>query len=424
METIKVKTVDFSLTKGSNQNNFIIDLLKKKYNVVTSNEPDFLLYSVWGDEHLQYDCTKIFYTAEPFSPNFNECDYAIGFDPIHLGVRYLRLPLFAMEITASIQDRSKYSNIDITNKKFCNFIYSNEFVGNGAFLRKDFCKKLMHYKNVDCPGMVLHNMDADELPSRWSKDFYRGKVNFIRNYKFTIAFENSLMDGYTTEKLVQPLMAGSIPIYYGNPMVTEEFNHKAFIDCNAFDNDFDAVIEEVKLIDNDPELAKYMILQSPMRSDYNFAWENQLLNFLINIVESGRKHYDHMTWKKATADTKRVDTLNYDMYRKGIIESLKEWKEIVIYGKGNFATHIKEFLDNEEIGNVSTCLVSKASDAGGRFMGLPIISIDDWKPQTENPLILIAIRESRQEDLIKSLVDKGYRNFLSVNDFVMEVIKV
>lgn len=281
----------------------------------------------------------------------------------------------------------------------------------------------MQYKKVDCPGMVLHNMDTDELPSRWSKNSYQGKVNFIRKYKFTIAFEKCLMDGYTTEKLIQPFMAGSIPIYYGNPLVAEEFNRNAFIDCNVFDNDFDAVIEEIKRIDNDSELAKYMILQSPVRSDYDFAWEEHLLDFLTGIVENGRKYYDRMARKKVVADTDRPDTLNYGMYRRGIVESLKEQKEIVIYGKGNFATKIKEFLDVKEIGNVSACLVSKASDMDGKFMGLPIVSIDNWKPQTKDPLILIAVRESGQEDLIKSLIERGYSNFLSINDFLIEVVK-
>ena len=423
MDTIRVKTVDFGTAKDISQNNFIVNSLRKKYNIVISDEPDFLIYSVWGSEHEQYDCTKIFYTGEPFSPNFNECDYAIGFDPLQFGARYLRLPLFAMEITSSIQDRSIYSDVVIAEKRFCNFIYSNEFAGNGAFLRKEFCNKLMQYKHVDCPGMVLHNMDTDELPSRWSKASYQGKVNFLRNYKFTIAFENSLMDGYTTEKLIQPLMAGSIPIYYGNPLVAEEFNRNAFIDCNAFDNDLDAVIEEIKRIDSNPELAKYMILQSPMRSDYDFAWEERLLDFLTNIVEKGRKRYDHMMWRKATTDTHRAGALNYGMYRKGVVEGLKEWKEIVIYGKGNFATKIKEFLDMEEICNISACLVSKEDDVDGIFMGLPIVSIDNWKPLTDNPLILIAIRESGQEDLIRSLMERGYNSFLSINDFLMEVIK-
>lgn len=206
-------------------------------------------------------------------------------------------------------------------------------------------------------------------------------------------------------------------------MVAEEFNRNAFIDCNVFDNDFDAVIEEIKRIDNDSELAKYMILQSPVRSDYDFAWEEHLLDFLTGIVENGRKYYDRMARKKVVADTDRPDTLNYGMYRRGIVESLKEQKEIVIYGKGNFATKIKEFLDVKEIGNVSACLVSKASDMDGKFMGLPIVSIDNWKPQTKDPLILIAVRESGQEDLIKSLIERGYSNFLSINDFLIEVVK-
>lgn len=342
---------------------------------------------------------------------------------MQFGTRYLRLPLFAMQIMPSIQDRSEYSDINFAEKRFCNFIYSNEFTGEGAFLRKDFCKKLMQYKKVDCPGMVLHNMDTDELPSRWSKDSYWGKVDFIRNYKFTIAFENCLMDGYTTEKLIQPFMAGSIPIYYGNPLVTEEFNRNAFIDCNAFGNDFDAIIEEVKRIDNDSELAKHMILQSPMRNDYDFAWENRLLDFMTKIVESNRRKYAHENQKKTTVDTNRANTLNYNMYKKGIIHSLKEWEEIAIYGKGNFATKIKEFLDIWEIDNVTVCLVTKIKDAEGDFMGLPIFSIDDWKPVTDNPLILLAVRESNQEELLDSLSDRGYCNFLSINDFVMEVIK-
>lgn len=423
MKTIKVKTVDFSSAKESDQNHFIVKLLRKKYKVELSEDPELLIYSVWGKEHQKYHCTKLFYTDEPFSPDFNECDYAIGFDPIEFGPRYLRLPLFALQITPSIQNRSMYEDVNISKKKFCNFIYSNEFAGKGASIRKDFCKKLMQYKKVDCPGAVLHNMDTDGIPSRWNKDWYQGKIDFIRDYKFTIAFENGLMEGYTTEKLIHPFLAGSIPIYYGNPMVTEEFNKEAFIDCNSFDNDFDAVIEEIKRIDRDPELAKYMILQNPMRKDYDFAWEERCLTFLTEMVESGLKQYNHMILKTSDSDINRAGTINYKLYKKGIIEGLRRQKETVIYGKGNFAREIKEFTDTWKIENVSACIVTKTSDAKGSFMGLPIICIDEWRPVTEDPLILVAVRENAQEELIEDLVKRGYHNFLSVNDFLVSVME-
>ena len=423
MKTIKIKTVDFNSARESEQENFIVKLLRKRYQVIISNDPEILIYSVWGEEHRQYQCTKLFYTMEPFSPDFNECDYAVGFDPIQFGTRYMRLPLFAMEINSSIQDRSRFADDDMSARKFCNFIYSNEFAGSGAFVRKEFCKKLMVYKKVDCPGMVLHNMDSDEIPSRWGADWYQGKINFLRNYKFTIAFENTLMDGYTTEKLIQPFWAGSIPIYYGNPRVTEEFNKDAFIDCNKFDNDFDSVIEEIKRIDRDPELAKYMVMQNPMKAGYDFAWERHLLDFLTDMIENGRKRYDHMIWKQSDKDINRQGTLNYMMYRKGLIDGLREQKEIVIYGNGNFALKIREFMDVWKIETVSACLVTRICDAGGKFMGLPVIAIESWKPKTDAPLILIAVRENSQEELMRDLAKRGYHNFLSVNYFLVDVMK-
>jgi hypothetical protein len=42
-------------------------------------------------------------------------------------------------------------------------------------------------------------------------------VDVLRDYKFTIAFENSEHLGYTTEKLIDAWLADSVPIYWGNP---------------------------------------------------------------------------------------------------------------------------------------------------------------------------------------------------------------
>ena len=51
-----------------------------------------------------------------------------------------------------------------------------------------------------------------------------GMYNFVkmcasRNFMFTAAFENDVADDYVTEKLFQPLVAGSVPIYAGAPNV-------------------------------------------------------------------------------------------------------------------------------------------------------------------------------------------------------------
>jgi len=58
------------------------------------------------------------------------------------------------------------------------------------------------------------------------------KINFIKNYKFTIAFENSTSPGYTTEKLWQPMLSGSVPVYWGNPEVDRMFNTRSFVNVH------------------------------------------------------------------------------------------------------------------------------------------------------------------------------------------------
>jgi hypothetical protein len=75
--------------------------------------------------------------------------------------------------------------------------------------------ELMRYVRVDSYGKIYQT-------SRLSED--KGsetKLDIIAHYKFTIAFENCVGVDYVTEKLYQPLVAGSIPVYLGAPNVDE-----------------------------------------------------------------------------------------------------------------------------------------------------------------------------------------------------------
>lgn len=47
------------------------------------------------------------------------------------------------------------------------------------------------------------------------------KLALAATYKFTIAFENAIAEDYVTEKLYDPLLAGSVPVYLGAPNVNE-----------------------------------------------------------------------------------------------------------------------------------------------------------------------------------------------------------
>ena len=80
----------------------------------------------------------------------------------------------------------------------------------------------------------------------------------IKNYKFTIAFENQSTPGYISEKIAEPLAVGSIPIYWGCETIADYYNPQAFINCHDYP-DFDAVIEHIIEVDTNPALyEKYL----------------------------------------------------------------------------------------------------------------------------------------------------------------------
>lgn len=176
-------------------------------------------------------------------------------------------------------------------RKFCNFIYSNRHVGYGAAIREKFCQYLAEYKKVDCPGAALNNM-KDAISPRYG-DWIQGKIDFIKNYKFTIAFENAYDAGYITEKITHPLLAGSLPIYKGAPDVAINFNKESFINADNFKN-FEELVEYIDYLDNN-EVEYLRKLNASVFSD-NFdaeGFSQKFEEFIVNIIENGHRivHY-------------------------------------------------------------------------------------------------------------------------------------
>lgn len=284
---IKIDFCDMYMDFDKN-NNIFSNIIKKNWGEYElSDKPDFLIYGPFGINHYKYrNCVKIFFTGEAVAPDFNFCDYAIGFEPIQFGNRYMKRPIWLDEEQINLR---QISDEEALNRKFCNFVYSNDKNGPGALLRKQFAKELMKYKHVDCPGSILNNMQ-NAIGGRcdnWRKD----KIDFVANYKFTIAFENSNYDGYTTEKMTQPIMARSIPIYWGNPSVEKEFNKDAFINANNYENNFKGLIDLILEIDNNDELYLKMLHANPMSDTFDVDEMRHFEEFIISIIERGNHPY-------------------------------------------------------------------------------------------------------------------------------------
>lgn len=226
---------------------------------VSPEEPDFLFCGVaYEADRFNYNCARIQLTGENYIPDFNCIDYAIGFHYMNFEDRYVRVPLYCFYESDYELALKKHENYKMNVKnRFCNFVYSN---GRDAMReRDDFFYMLSEYKKVDSGGRHLNNIGGN----------VDNKLDFQRRYKFSIAFENACANGYTTEKILQAFAAATIPIYYGDPLVSKEFNSKAFINCHEYDS-FEEVIKRIKEIDMNDELFAQYIKEPAFIDDDNY----------------------------------------------------------------------------------------------------------------------------------------------------------
>ena len=60
-----------------------------------------------------------------------------------------------------------------------------------------------------------------------------GKHELLSHYKFTIAYENTAYPGYVTEKVIDAMVAASVPVYMGAPDIVKQLPVEAFIDARV-----------------------------------------------------------------------------------------------------------------------------------------------------------------------------------------------
>jgi hypothetical protein len=79
---------------------------------------------------------------------------------------------------------------------------------------------------------------ADHIYGRDYK-FITNKLDGLKDYMFSIVVENSIYPKYYTEKITDCFATGTVPIYYGDKSIGEDFNNDGIIfldDLESFDN--------------------------------------------------------------------------------------------------------------------------------------------------------------------------------------------
>ena len=206
-------------------NNFIYNLLEHNLSGVKVTHPKdahVLFFSVFGKKHLQYDCHKVAYTGENVHADKLKpyCDNSLSFSKTTKHNKRLPLWLWYIDWFGKPTGNPNYlvpkdwlypdrnPNFKKEKTEFCATIFSNPVPQ-----RYEAINRLSQISAVHHYGKGGRHLPQGE----------QAKLQVLSNYRYNICLENSIGEGYVTEKILHAFVAGCIPIYYGSRMVKDDF---------------------------------------------------------------------------------------------------------------------------------------------------------------------------------------------------------
>ena len=216
----------------------------KKVN--PTENPDILIASCIGNinnvQNIKAKC-KLFYYGENLNryPPYNNdkllydtFDLIIGFKHTDLSKKQIRFPLWLMyyhyykynendNILTYIQN--KYNeNIKKQKDIFGTIIARHDRDGQRTLIYNELSK----YGNIKAPGTYRKNTQS-------IGNTHNDKINYISRGTYNICPENSVYEGYFTEKIFQAFEGGTIPLYWAVDLPEPEIINKnkyCFCDIN------------------------------------------------------------------------------------------------------------------------------------------------------------------------------------------------
>jgi hypothetical protein len=269
---------------------WFIKLLNDIYNeeiIYTNNldEADILLNSIFATEQSYYylnykewkasflftgESCHSFHNREEYNNNvkyLSSYTCILGYNPTN--DNFIEFPFYLLYM--KMHDNISYEPTKCINNNDVSVVISQSKPQRCLH----FLDKLEKKMNILYGGTYKNNIGG-RIEGIWDSV---NLINFYKNTKFVITMENTIIEHYITEKLINGFRAGIVPIYWGSPHISKHFNPKRFIVIeDDSESAMDAVIDRMINM-SDEEYFKMVnepIFNEGMNIDiiYNNAVEN------------------------------------------------------------------------------------------------------------------------------------------------------
>jgi len=254
---------------------FFITLLEKVYRLpvhMTRNpdEAHVLVECIFGSQtylyYKKWSATFLFTGESHYCniPHLYQFDCILGFEITN--ERYVQCPLYLLflhsnpsiyeqlvendkQLASGIFEHTHLEGVHIPpNEASVVITNNNHGIERLRFMDRVEEKMTLYYggkyKN-NIGGLVDGHFNSPEM------------TNFYRRGKFAITMENADRPYYITEKLVNGLRSGVVPVYWGTSRVSEFFNPKRFLHLKpgATEEDISEIIERMKSMTDEEYLS-------------------------------------------------------------------------------------------------------------------------------------------------------------------------
>ena len=210
------------------------------------DNPDILLSSCMGNINNVKNVTakcKIFFYGENlnFYPPYNNdkilldtFDLIVGFKYSNLSKKQIRFPLWLIYYNYYKYDKNDNILTHLQNKYNEN-IKKEKTIFSCIIARHDsggqrtiICDEISKYGELMAPSTYRKNTKSIGNTGN-------DKINYLSKVKYNVCPENSVYEGYCTEKMLQAFEGGTTPLYWGTDLPEPEIINKnkyCFCDIN------------------------------------------------------------------------------------------------------------------------------------------------------------------------------------------------
>ena len=188
------------------------------------------------------------------------------------GINFKKIPGL---LPHSLENLNFHLNNKYTKTKKCSLVLSIKLGTESSSIYKERLLILSKILNSDL-DIDIYGRGLDIFKSKDSriKGDIRLKIDALKDYQFSIGMENTIENGYFTEKLTDCILADSTPIYLGCGDINNYFNNIHTLSL------YEDPVEKIKYILNNNLILDQTENKKLFEYKYNFYTQ------VINLIEN------------------------------------------------------------------------------------------------------------------------------------------